>query len=657
MSKYYNVAYEKGFMSMGQAVDIVEKIMLESEKYKEYGLYFPEKVRKWETFNLLVGENGSGKSRILQMIKENAKEKCVVIYLDFASNVQLPGDMETNISDMEKTALISNLLFSDEVDKNIFLDFVRCLDNHVLSVFIELSGMGNNENELVKRKIRRIFGEFSPLIKDILHREINIKENELYLIKGDREVAASSEWKYLSPGERSILIVIFAVFVIKLVKAPCILLIDEVETHLHPDAQVKLYKFLNQTLKESVSDYCTCIASHSVFLLPLFDIQEIVYLNNGKIGNINGGLYQQVYDNLTGEGGKKEESLTDFLYSMSAWQYANYLAQCFLEPQTVDEAKSEDEQALKFVEVLKNMCSQNKMIHVLDFGAGTARIGRCIELMLKDSDEVLRLASEFKYHVYDKKYISKEFKENSAWMGRAYSTESDIISSGKKFDIILLYNVLHEIGIDEWVKELCSMLNLLTDEGVLLFGEREILSVGEKPYGKSGYLVLGKDELSKLFPESEIQEIYLPKEQKTVTLCFVIKKPKNNEGYPSEKTVLEALHALKDNTKHKIKNRDKNGLGEKGNSRKYAFYCQQYVNSEEAIEIIEEMGKNEINLQRQQQKNEDKKQWGNENTTLADIISSNLSQKEKTEKIKELAETDTEQGEMCKKYLDARKEE
>lgn len=581
---------------MGQAINIVEEIMQNENNYVQWGLSVQEYLRKWESFNMLVGENGSGKSRILQMIREKAQEKCTVIYLDFANYVQLPDNAEDGLADTEEKELIDMLVFRDIDRREMFLDFLKYLDNQILLVFNELFNMSNNENRYIKRRVQGILNDLGPSIESILHRTLRIGEDGIYLCKERREVTIESEWRLLSPGERSILTVVFAVLFIKLLKEPCILLIDEIETHLHPDAQVKLYQLLRQALENSNTDHCTCIASHSIFLLPLFKIHELVYMNNGKMGKLNGGLYQQIYDNLTGEGDNKEESLTDFMYSMSAWQYADYLAQCFLAPTTVDEAKSDDEQALKFSEVLKTMYEQRDMIEVLDFGAGTGRIGKCMELMAEGSREAVNMLSKLKYHIYDKYSISDEFKENTAWRGGAYNSKKELFSSGIKFNIILLYNVFHEISIDEWDRELEFMLDLLAHDGILIFGEREVLSIGEKPYGNSGYLVLGKQELQKLFPESEIKEISLPDKQRTVTYCYTITNPLINPfiyaAYPAKERVKAALYSLKNRTRDKIRNRERNGLGERGKSRKYAFYCQQYVNVEEAIEIME--GQNNI---------------------------------------------------------------
>ncbi len=70
---------------MNQAISIVEEIMKNEDNYDEYGLAFPEKIRSWKAFNMLVGENGAGKSRVLRLIKQRASEKCIVFHLDFAN--------------------------------------------------------------------------------------------------------------------------------------------------------------------------------------------------------------------------------------------------------------------------------------------------------------------------------------------------------------------------------------------------------------------------------------------------------------------------------------------------------------------------------------------------------------------------------------------
>lgn len=654
---------------MGKATNLVETIMCNKDNYLKTTLTQTEPIyrRTWRAYNLLVGENGAGKSRILQMIKENAnKEECIVIHMDFANGISTGVSNHPNLPDETgKEELEKMLIFNGIAEPRIFSDFLAHVNTQVLNIFHRLSKMENGEDKLFQSRAEEILNKMKPSINNILHREILVKKDNVYLKKGNREVAITEEWPHMSPGERSILAIIIAVLIITIINGPCILLIDEIETHLHPEAQVKLYKLLKKSLENAKADCCTCIASHSIFLLPLFDIQEVVYINNGRIEKMNGALYQQVYDNLTGEGNTGEESLTDFLYSMSAWQYADFLAQCFLEPILVDEANSKDEQVLKFTKALKEIYNRKKLTEVLDYGAGSARVGRCIELMVDKDEETLKMASKMKYHIYDKYTISETFKSNTGWRGSAYKDEKELTSAGKKFDIILLFNVLHEVSINEWVRDLNFIIDLLKEDGILLFSEREVLAVGEKPYGKSGYLVMGKDELLKLFPQMEIKEISLPEKQREVTVCFEIKRSKERWKPITEADVQTALEALVRNTREKIRYRQKNGLGKNAKSREYAFYCQQYVNAQEALEILdkkEENGQERKDLPRNtelQKEGEEKGKtgkWYNEETKMEDIIQSNVPYAEKRRKIEEISKLDTEEGKKCRRYLEEQKQ-
>ena len=163
--------------------------------------------------------------------------------------------------------------------------------------------------------------------------------------------------------------------------------------------------------------------------------------------------------------------------------------------------------------------------------------------------------------------------------------------------------------------------------------------------------MLGKEELQELFPKSKIKEISLPDKQRTVTCCYTITNPLIYAGYPDKEKVKAALYSLKDRTRNKIRNRETNGLGERGKSRKYAFYCQQYVNVEEAIEIMEEQNIVVTDFDFIESLLQEY-----DNMTLADIIQSGFSQREKQKMIEELAEKDTEEGVKARKYLGMPKE-
>ncbi len=74
------------------------------------------------------------------------------------------------------------------------------------------------------------------------------------------------------------------------------LIIDEPELHLHPRALVKMIKTLTEF--ESVSEFW--IASHSLFLVPLFSFEEIVFMHHNKVISRNSHIYKELYDSLVG---------------------------------------------------------------------------------------------------------------------------------------------------------------------------------------------------------------------------------------------------------------------------------------------------------------------------------------------------------------------
>ena len=71
-----------------------------------------------------------------------------------------------------------------------------------------------------------------------------------------------------------------------------VLIIDEPELHLHPHALVKMI----QTLKESKNVVELWIASHSLFWVPLFEFEEIVFIDQDTVCNRNSKMYKELFD-------------------------------------------------------------------------------------------------------------------------------------------------------------------------------------------------------------------------------------------------------------------------------------------------------------------------------------------------------------------------
>ncbi|RHO80812.1 hypothetical protein DW049_20245 [Ruminococcus sp. AF41-9] len=64
-------------------------------------------------------------------------------------------------------------------------------------------------------------------------------------------------------------------------------------------------------------------------------------------------------------------------------------------------------------------------------------------------------------------------------------------------------NVLHEIGTKLWVSLFRQIKDCLRSDGVLIFAEAKVLSIGEQPYCENGYIVLGEKQIRILFKKNE----------------------------------------------------------------------------------------------------------------------------------------------------------
>ena len=145
-------------------------------------------------------------------------------------------------------------------------------------------------------------------------------------------------------------------------------------------------------------------------------------------------------------------------------------------------------------------------------------------------------------------------------------------------------NVLHEIPVLKWQGVFWVIKMLLEDNGYLLFVEVPVLSVGENPDTKHGYLVLEEQSLNSLFAVSKETEknIRLSDEQN----AFAV--PKRLLINVNETTIENALFMLKEVTEQKFREcrEDAKENKRKYKPRKLAFHMQQYYNIDKAIEIL-----------------------------------------------------------------------
>lgn len=521
--------------------------------------------------NIVIGKNGSGKTRFLHFMADvGIKNGCRVIGLDFA---------ESQTPDSTKQKEISgNVIFRDTIPDPILINLYAVVKKQTKVLFDNIKRV----LDIREPEIRDTLDEINQRLEPLLGKSLVIKRTELYISNpetGKMDVLKSA-LEYLSPGEKSLLTLAIALLCVKLdQERPTLILIDEPEIHLHPAVVLQAFEMVRSLLEGTNS--CIFVATHSIFLLPSFDFTEIIYMENGAVARTNGKLYQTIIDKLLYDKAEKG-TLIDFFAAYDNWAYAQFMAECFLPPITVGTAQIKDPQYLKFERVISALCEKikDRKIEVLDYGAGEGRIGQCLRIDPR-ADEVRQ---RIKYHVYNIDDPGIVFPAGYEMYGHNFTKMQELLNYPTKMDIVLLYNVLHEIDVKEWKKALNQIYQLLNKDGVLVFSERKTLSIGEDPYGESGYLLLGAQEIRILFEGMDIQQIDLDEKIRDVTIGFAIRNPKNIEI--TDDAVCGALKALRQRARWTIDANIKKKDHLK--ARDYAFYCQQFFNADHALNLLSE---------------------------------------------------------------------
>jgi len=560
------------------------------------------KNRRFSKKNLLIGENGAGKSRFLQVVNKAAEEDGIpTLFLDFTKikpeYISPDNNKYIAAADDNKNRAASDSVVYNRTDIALLANLIEAVESGFDVLHEDLQRVGNRHNTIY---------EINQHLKDSLGRSLKIENGKSYISrrKSDEFVDLNEEIPLLSPGERSLLYTAIGIHILLHVareNGDILILIDEPETHLHPAALVNVIKLIKKLEKVTNKKIYLFIASHSVFLLPHFLVEETIYITNGEIKRLNNNIYRNLYKSLIDN---EERNLYDFMASEFEWQYVSYISECFKSPVNKNEADKKDMQASllkKFMMGKLNYAKENNIsVDVLDFGSGSGRIGRCITekiLSEQDCDESKLILEHLKYHVYDSYEVDGKIingideeciieyinKATIPFLG-------DIIDANKlnkyekTFDSVLLFNVLHEVDVLDWSEKLKTILSLLKDDGYLVFSERRTLSKGEKPFGKSGYLVLNEDEIKTLLSTKEIELLNYEDSERGILVCCAIKKSDISKN-PNNEIVKNTISKLKQRMDENINNYFTTEKTTK--PREYAFCCQQYFNARYAISLLD----------------------------------------------------------------------
>ena len=237
------------------------------------------------------------------------------------------------------------------------------------------------EKEMMQKSSYQLFEKFHKNVSRFLGKEFSYEQLNSGNTINSQLLFNNKQFNInlLSPGQKTLFAYAILFFYLEVNSkaniSESIIIIDEPEKGLHPEAQVALIN----ALKEIITTGQLWIATHSVHILSHLEYDEIIMVKDDEIISPSRTTPGNSFIQLMGLDGHISE-LSTFINSISEWAYGNFMVQCFKEPDVVFAIDKEDPQFLLFKEFIDTKTN----IDLLDFGAGKGRIGYSI-----NEDEII----------------------------------------------------------------------------------------------------------------------------------------------------------------------------------------------------------------------------------------------------------------------------
>lgn len=535
----------------------------------------PFAIRSLEDVVVLVGANGSGKTRILKLLEKNVKNSDAKIsqHLEF---YRMDFQNEHLISKDELPTIVNYSHFDASFQfPNSFPPYVvskakdvlkTCnYEETALNALLLLYDMAFGYSEQFRDG--KDFNRVTAFIKELCNISVEFQKDErtLKLCNLNAEEAA------LSPGQQYLLRIAIACYWNEQ-RDNLVFLLDEPEVHLHPKALIDCVK----RLKEHFSDSQFWIATHSLpltaYLTDKFNTSVYVINKDGP------NLLRSDPTNLLADLMGTEDniiSIRELLSTPDEYAANRFSIECFKPPTVVVSMKNDPQN-----EMLESVIKAGDI--VVDYGAGKGRLFEGIGIdCVKD-----KLSKKITYYAYDKFPDNAERCKHvmQLYGGKPQNYYNDINALHKevdgKADYVMLVNVLHEIDINCWCEVFKDIEALLKPEGKLIIVERSELMIGEAPY-RNRFLVVTDNAVKALCGDEFVETATHPKREYVVKYC--IKRGGLNK-IDNAKLRL-CFKAIEQDSLDKIRAlKTKEGRNDYRQGLKMSFWLNQYANAVLSIE-------------------------------------------------------------------------
>ena len=545
---------------------------------------------------MVAGKNGAGKTRLLNIVYEcvNKHIKTVVDFAKTNENIKNHKSSLKNTPDSPYAKLLSDDLTKMntqmEMDSYFLLDNRQ--ENHTAINFVpnkldfvnpdtlrkneidaayesaknnmSIEQMNRNVLAYIQRECVNSFNASHPdtasnpnnakyvesferlnsLVSSFLGTKI-VREVEYCTIFG-RDIGNAG----LSDGQKVLLQLCVLIHAQGALLDNLILILDEPENHLHPEAQIEFIKKTKEVLRNGQ----IWIATHSIHILSYLDMTDIWYMSDGGIKYAGKEPERVLYGLLGGE--DNVDKLRIFLTSPAMFAANQFAYECLFSSAAIMTGP-DDKQISQISEIIEKIKQEKGLVTLLDYGAGTGRLLESIKA--NQADESL-VKTWLDYTAYDKFPDDKNICENvitSVYVecvNRYFNNKNDLLRNKDdgQFDIVVMCNVLHEISPNQWIETFNDnsiIYKLLSDDGYVLVVEDIEIPYGERP-NKEGFFILGGVELKVLFGMSATDFVSASfKNENRLFAHLIPKRHLCNITGDSEKA---AMKALRDNCCERI---------------------------------------------------------------------------------------------------------
>lgn len=464
------------------------------------------------------------------------------------------------------------------LNNNLTINYFAKLTNEIVAEEFNLYLKNRNnpiviQEEIKKNRSYQLFENFQKYVKQFLGKEFSY----VYVHTAEGNKVNSTlhlnnepfDINLLSPGQKMLFAYAILFFYLdtnsKTNIRESIIIIDEPEKHLHPEAQIKLIDALKDIIGKTGQLW---IATHSVHILSHLDFDEILMIKDDEIIPPSRTTPGNSFVELMGLENHILE-LSSFINSVSEWAYSNFMVQCFKNPEVIFEKNVNDPQFKLFKEFIENQSN----IKLIDFGAGKGRIGYTIAEDESISKKVL-------YSAFEPDKTHNEILNKIPNIQTLFNNPDEI--PPETYDIVILCNVLHEIHPNEWTKSLNLIKTTLKEDGYLIIVEDRFLPKGETAH-EYGYIILGHEETALLLNSNE--QLILKPEDNQFSDRIIFSAFKKNEINPSKESLKKALSKLETNTFENIKILKKD-TKDVNQGRRLANETQLYINAQMFLSIL-----------------------------------------------------------------------